>query len=172
MKVLAMSPAIQHALSSVSLNNSGALLSVTKRVSEELTKLLAISVTDVIARGWTTYKGLKEYADELQYPRDEAVTCMLGKHSMDFTDSPTIVIEVLSNPPRKIEVKFDLTLHVDLTGVVLTIKDRRVMEAQVGHCDLSAEVSIGSNQLLHKPLGVYEMAKSFEIPGGMLIMAA
>lgn len=143
-------------------------LHASKRIGEEVGKLLNIKVSDVIARGWSTYRELEKYADPLQYGPDEEISCALGAHSMDLTDRPTIQIVVAGDRPQKITVTFNLTLHVELTGVILTIKDRKVTRAEVGECQGSAELKLGELQLLSKPLGKLELG-SFEIPGGLPI---
>jgi hypothetical protein len=143
-------------------------LHASKRVGEEVGKLLQIKVSDVIARGWATYKELEKYTDPLEYGPDEIVTCALGEHSMDFTDRPSVAINVVGDRPQKITVTFELTLHVELKGVTLTIQAGKVTHAQVGQCELSAMLKLGELELLHRAFGDFELP-AFEIPGGLPI---
>src|SRR5688500_16461903 len=77
-------------------------LHASKRIGEELGKLLNIKVSDVVARGWSTYREFEKYTDPLQYDPDEEITCALGAHSMDLTDRPTVRIVVAGDRPQKI----------------------------------------------------------------------
>jgi hypothetical protein len=169
LKVVAASPVIQQAVSATGMSAGTAVLGVSRRVGEEMSKLLSLRVADILTHGWSTYRELQKFNDPLQYPADETVTCMLGEHQMDFTDTPTVEITVAANPPRSFEVKFNLALHAELTGVVLTIQDRKVIRAEVGKCDLSATLHLGAAELLKKELGQYSLKETIEIPGGMPI---
>jgi hypothetical protein len=143
-------------------------LHASKRVGEEVGKLLQIKVSDVIARGWATYKELEKYTDPLEYGPDEVVTCALGEHSMDFTDRPSIQITIVGDRPQKVTVTFELTVHVELKGVTLTIQAGKVTQAEVGECELSAVLKLGELQLLERPFGKFALPP-FEIRGGLPI---
>lgn len=143
-------------------------LHASKRVGEEVGKLLQIKVSDVIARGWTTYKELDKYTDPLEYGPDEVITCALGAHSMEFTDRPSVQITIVGDRPQKVTVPFEVTVHVDLKGVTLTIQAGRVTQAEVGECQLSAVLKLGELKLLERPMGKFALPP-FEIRGGLPI---
>jgi hypothetical protein len=117
-------------------------------VSQGAERLLDIKLEDTLVRAWKKHKEIKKYADREKYSPEETILCPLGRHKVKSVHHPSV--EVLVNDRSVGRIVFDLILYFDLEGIILKIRDSRIIEILAGQCKGSGSFQYGEIVLLKK----------------------
>jgi len=106
------------------------------KVLEEMlgtsSKLLNVSLKDILERAWQTYEEINKYLDTEQYNSDETFLIPLAQHTVVSDHHPEIEIRLAGTYLGKID--FDVHLELLLTGIILKIGQGKIQGVKTGKC--------------------------------------
>jgi len=106
------------------------------KVLEEMlgtsSKLLNVSLKDILERAWHTYEEINKYLDTEQYNSDETFLIPLAQHTVVSDHHPEIEIRLAGTYLGKID--FDVHLELLLTGIILKIGQGKIQGVKTGKC--------------------------------------
>lgn len=122
----------------------------------KLTDALDLDLGKILVGGWKKHREVVSYRDKTS-PGEGYHEVTLTEHTIESTHNPTIqpVIGDLELP----ELQFDITLELNIEGVLLYIREARIMKAAPGLCTGSGTIEFKENKLLEKE------TKTFKLPG-------
>lgn len=122
---------------------------VQSEVAGLISAALGTTVLDAWACAWRTYQEIKNDAEESRKSPDAVVLSRLAEHSIDSTLHP--YVEVLLGPKTLGKITFDVTLTTLLKGLLLGLKNGRIVFLELARCEWSGSVATkGINLLEHK----------------------
>ncbi len=136
----------------------------------ELPRALDLEMSSVLLAAWRKRNEILQYRDRQKYPAGESHAVPLLEHTVVSKHRPTIKV-VIEKKPSKIEwdVQFDVLLKLMLQGVVLKIRDARIMEILVGSCNGYGLIEYSGLTVLEKKSGPYEFPPSISLGEGVQI---
>ena len=135
-----------------------------QRVAAELHRILNLNIDGIIAGGWSTYQDLAKFTDPLEYGPEETVTCVLGKHEVEFIAKPAI--DVLIDGAKAGALPFELKLTVVIDGATLTIRDGKVWQADLVRCLVAGKLTSGNVPILKRDIAELPALKTLRFAGG------
>lgn len=100
---------------------------LASELSGPITEMLAVDLGDILAGGWRTYRRLQ---DAFIASRAETVLVPLAEHDVTSIHRPHI--ELLLNDTVVGRIEFEVQLSLELEGVVLKLRDERVVDVLAG----------------------------------------
>lgn len=119
--------------------------------------LLNISLWEIIERAWNEGVLLKKYRDPEKYDPDESITLVLKKHNVKSQHSPKI--DVVLNGEEITKIDFDLSLSLNLKGVILNIQGGHIRSIEAGTIKGSAKLKCENMLLFSRD------TKTIDLPG-------
>jgi hypothetical protein len=101
-------------------------------ITRTITDLLDISLPELAAAAWGKYGVLRKYADREKYPPSESIVVPLVTHTISSVSKPYVEVLVADEPVGR--VNFEVTLDLTLEGVLLTIRDGKIIAVRIGAC--------------------------------------
>lgn len=133
----------------------------------ELAHALDIEMSDVLVRAWRKTREIAQYRDTKKYPPGECHLVPLVEHTLVSKHHPTIQPVINHVPMKKFE--FEVTLKLKLKTAVLSIRDGKIMEIQVGSCSGSGAIKYEDFTILEKKTASYSFPGSISLGEGILI---
>ena len=130
-------------------------------ISEKLEQMFDIRLTDVLATAWKDYQALAECADPSKHPAGETIRLPMVDHSIETTLRPCLDVTVGARPP--IRIAFEITLALELKGLVLSIEDATIRTIRVGSCRAKASVKCEKVTLIERA------TKELDLPGRIVL---
>ncbi len=125
-----------------------------KLLIRQVSDLLNINILEILAGGWGKYSEFLEYLDKEKYPPDETVYVPLIEHTITSNHSPSLQPVINEKSLGKIE--FDVNLEFLLKGVILKIRDGKIMGAKIGTIEGKGDVQYDGFKLFEaksQPIG-------------------
>ena len=132
---------------------------IFSEVSDAAGRLLDMNIEDILIAAWKKHEEIKRYCDRKKYPSEETILCPLGRHKVKSVHHP--YIEIYVNEESIGRMVFDLVLRFDLEGIILKIRDAKIMEIMAGKCKGSGSLKYGEVVLLKKE------SQKIPIPGNI-----
>ncbi len=133
----------------------------------ELAHALNIEMSEVLVRAWRKMREIAQYRDTKKYPPGECNLVPLMEHTLVSKHHPTVQPIINDVPMKKIE--FDVTLKLKLKTAVLSIRDGRIMEIQIGSCSGMGTIEYEGFLILEKKTASYSFPGSISFGEGILI---
>jgi len=126
-----------------------------KLLIRQVSDLLNINIMEILAGGWSKYSEFLQYLDKDQYPPDETVYVPLIEHTLTSKHSP--FLQPVINEKSLGKIEFDVYLEFLLKGVILKIRDGRIMGAKIGTVEGKGDVQYDGFKLFeaeNQPIGL------------------
>ena len=107
-------------------------------VCSRLSDLLKQDPMELISSAWEKYRVLADAAE--QSKSGETVFVPLAEHSITSDLHPYVEIHLGAEIIRKIE--FDVTITLQLKGLVLKIEEEKIKSVEAGSCEGSGEIQV------------------------------
>jgi hypothetical protein len=120
---------------------------VGSEVRGALRAVLECDLLELLAQGWVTLRGLRDYADPAKHPPDERAVVHVGKH--DFVREVHPVISVSVAGRRCPDLRFTVRLTGSFSGLALTVQGGKITGGTAGDLKVSAQLRYGAAEL-HK----------------------
>ncbi len=128
---------------------------IYKLLIRQVSDLLNINILDILAGGWSKYSEFLEYLDKEKYPPDETAFVPLIEHTLTSNHSPSLQPVINGKSLGKIE--FDVNLEFLLKGVILKIRDGKIIGAKIGTIEGKGDVQYDGFKLFEAkshPIGL------------------
>ncbi len=137
----------------------------------ELPRALDIEMSSLLLRAWGKRNEIAEYRDRQKYPAGESHAVPLLEHTVISKHQPRIKVVINQKPLKKIEfdLKFDVLIQLIMNGVVLKIRDGRIMEILVGSCNGYGLIEYAGLTILEKKTSPYEFPYMISLGEGVSI---
>jgi len=96
-----------------------------------LNKALDLEIGDILGWAWRKRQEIIQYRDK-ENPPAGSHKVPLVEHTVVSKHSPTFQVKI--NEQKLPSIKIDITLKLKLKGMILLIRDGKIMEAQTGTC--------------------------------------
>lgn len=138
-----------------------------EHVVDQLPEMLDISLRDILAGAWNKHKALLKYLDRNQYPPGQTVQVPLAKHVVNSEHRPSINVLVNGAPIGRVEFKVTVTLLLE--GIVLSIRDGRIIGATTGKCKGKGAVRCENQLIMEKAPESFPLPRSIDLGSGVPI---
>jgi len=118
------------------------------QLEEALRSVVDCPVMELLGQAWTTAEEVKDHADPLKHPPDEASVVHLGAHDFVQEIHPVVAVTIGSCPPQELRFTISLAAHFD--GVALSIQGGHIKGGRTGDSHVSAQLKYGDLEL-HQP---------------------
>jgi hypothetical protein len=132
----------------------------------KLCEALDIEIGNILVWGWRKQGEIAQYRDKAN-PTSGSHEVPLLEHTLVSKHSPTLQPVINEVPLGKL--KFDITLKLKLEGVVLFIRDGKIMEAETGTCSGSGSIEYAGFAILEKKSAPYKLPGSIPFKQGIPI---
>lgn len=138
---------------------------VEQTVCAKISEQLNCSPMEVMTDAWAKYQVLTESAK--QSKDGEAVFLGLEEHSITSTLHPYVEIQLGPQVLRKIE--FDVSLTLELKGLVLKIEDGKITAIEAGVCEGSGEIQVKNISIWKHEIKPIELPGKISLGDGITI---
>jgi len=115
-------------------------------VDAGLREMLDVSLQDVFVSAWSTWRELREYADETRHPREEQCTWTAKTITFSSEHHPKLELSFDGTPLTAVE--FDVELALDIEDCELGIRGGRIHEMRLGKAVPHGSLKLGDTELL------------------------
>jgi len=126
-----------------------ALRIMQSQATEAVRDVLDLDVFELLARGWTAARELREFKDAKKYPPEKTYTAFLGDHDLSTEVHPVLILTV--GPLEGPRVRLTLTLTAHFRSAELSIRDGHIIAVGAGDCTVGAQLKYKEIKL-HKEL--------------------
>ncbi len=137
-------------------------------IAEKMVDLLDIPIPTIMVASWKKYKVLLEYLDRVKYPPGEVFLVPMAEHTILSEHHPFIEIKVDERPVGRIE--FEITLSLNVEGILLKVQDGKIMEVVTGNCTGAGKISCENQVLVEKETGSITLPGSIKLGEGVPIL--
>jgi hypothetical protein len=130
-------------------------------IGEKLEQMFDIRLSDVLAAAWKDYQALTDCADRTKHPADETIRLPMVDHRIETILRPCLDVTVGARPP--IRIVFEITLALELNGLVLNIQDSAIRAIRIGSCRAKASVKCEKVTLIERA------TKELDLPGRIVL---
>jgi hypothetical protein len=126
-------------------------------IVKQLSELLKMDVYAILLCAWNKYGEILKYSDSKKYPHEETFVVPLAEHTVISEHEPSLQLTLNKMPLGEIELDVRLALH--LKGVLLNIKEGRIMAVTLGSCK-------GEGSVKYDDICLFERtSETFKLPG-------
>lgn len=126
-------------------------------VAGQVSAALSTGLLDAWATAWKKYQDVQADVEESRKSPEATVLSRLAEHSIDSTLHPSV--EVFLGPAKLEKITFDVTLTTEIRGLILGLKDGRLISIQVAQCEWTGSISVKGITLVERKLA------KLDIPG-------
>jgi len=123
---------------------------VQSETSSVIAAALNTSLLDAWASAWKKCQDLKNDAEESRRSPDAVVLSRLAEHTIKSTLHP--YVEVFFGPKMLQKITFDVTLATQIKGLVLGLKNGRVVSIQLAQCQWTGSIGTRGVTLVKRKL--------------------
>ena len=142
---------------------------VRGRIAEAIGEKLRTDSLLWLAHGWSAAMELRAFKDSARYPPGKPAFLKLGKHKLNGTLHPKVIVRCAG--AELTSITFDVPVTAEFNAVTLTIQDAALTGLGGGECAISLQIKYRGADLSPKlpvktiPLpGRYDFARPLAIP--------
>jgi hypothetical protein len=124
-----------------------------------------ISLADILVRSWCDFTEIRAAADRRKTPAGATRSVPLVEHELESVHHPKLEISI--EGMRSFEVEFEVKLVLRIQAAIVSIRDARVREIELGNCHGEAKVSAQGHTLRTYELLSRRFPGRLRIPGGI-----
>ena len=132
-------------------------------VIKQIGGLLEVPIPEIATAAWNKYRVLRKYTDGKKFPADRTFLVPLTRHTIKSAHKP--YVEILVGQEVVGRIDFDISLELTLEGVLLKIRNGKIVELQIGSCTGRGAVRCENFLILEKE------SASFALPGSIALGA-
>jgi hypothetical protein len=132
-------------------------------IMKNLANLLDVGIPDIMTTAWNKYQLLRKYLDKDKYSPNKSILVSLTKHTVKSQHHPSI--EVFVNEQLIGKVDFTVTVSLEFEGLILKIRDGRIMEITTGSCTGNGVVSCGDYTLIKRETAPFRLPGTVQLGG-------
>jgi hypothetical protein len=125
---------------------------VEREMSAAVAGLLGLDLGDVLLAGWRRHRALHAAAEATQGNPGAVEVVQLATHRITTGHRP--YVDIVLNGATVATVHFDLSLDLDVDGVLGTVKEGKLMSLQGGRCTVSAGLSCLGKELVSRQVAI------------------
>ncbi len=137
--------------------------SIRGGIGNEVGQLLkGISLIKILETAWSKSQEIQKYLDPASNPPDKSAYVTLAKHDISSVQKPSLkVVLIVSATGIKhtFEIPLEISLKVNLEGVVLEFKAGQLKSIQSATCKGKGEIKVAGAELYKAE------TRSFKLPG-------
>jgi len=137
------------------------------KVEESIEGILNIEIPDILVMAWKKYSSLLKFTDKNKYPPEEINLVELAEHTIKSEHHPSI--DVLFNGDLIDKIEFTITLTLILKGIILKIKNGKILEAFAGNCSAKGTLKCENIVLVEKKSETINFPASIDFGDGIPI---
>jgi hypothetical protein len=138
---------------------------VQSEVASLLSTALNTGVLEAWASAWKKYQDVKADVEESRKSPDAVVLTRLAKHSIDSALHP--YVEVFLGPKMVQKITFDVTLTTEIKGLILGLKNGRIVSLQVGQCEWTGSIAAQGVTLIERKLTKLDLPGRISLKRGI-----
>lgn len=138
---------------------------VQSEVAGVLSATLNANLLTTWARAWEKYEGLMDDVERSRKSPEAVVLSPLADHSIDSTLRP--YLEIFLGPKAIQKIPFQVTLTTRIKGLILGLKNARIMSLQFAECEWTGAIGVGGVTLSRPPLGKLALPGRVELKRGI-----
>jgi hypothetical protein len=142
---------------------------VQSEISGLISEALNGSLIEAWACAWEKYQDVKNDVEESRKSPDALVLSRLAEHSIHSTLHPYVEVFLGSNLVQK--VPFDVTLATQIKGLVLGIKNGRLVSLQLVECEWSGTIAVHGAVLVERKLAKLNLPGRITLKHGISLCA-
>ena len=123
---------------------------VQSEVAGQISAALNTGLLDAWACAWKKYQNVKADVEESCKSPDALVLTRLAEHSVDSTLHP--YVEVFLGQAKLEKIIFDVTLTTNIKGLILGLKNGRMVSLQVAECEWTGSINVKGVTLVERKL--------------------
>jgi len=123
---------------------------VQSEIAGQISAVLNTGLLDAWACAWKKYHDVKADVEESRKSPDAIVLSRLAEHSIDSTLHP--YVEIFLGPTKLDKIIFDVTLTTDIKGLILGLKDGRIISLQLAQCEWTGSIAVKGVTLIERRL--------------------
>jgi hypothetical protein len=140
---------------------------VTKQIQAHLEDALDMNVFEILLSGWRKYRNFQQYRDRTKFPPNQTSLVPLGKHTIQSVHKPTV--DVMADEVLLGRMAFDVTLSLEIEGLILAIRDARIREIAAGRGRGEARLACAGVELIKKEIGSFDLPGKIDLQEGIEI---
>lgn len=129
--------------------------------------LLDIDPVDLMIKAWRQYGALVKYADPEKYPPEEVSLVPLAEHTVESEFHPYLEVVVNNQPVAKIV--FDVSVALELKGLILKIQGGRIKAIETGSVGGKGSISVEGVALVEKEFEPESLPGTINLGEGIAI---
>jgi hypothetical protein len=112
--------------------------SFTDKLLDKSPELLDIKLKDILGNAWKKYRQVEQCLEQGKENPDETFLVPMVDHTVLSDHHPEIDIRIDEVPFKR--VKFDISLKMELKGIILKIKGSEIVGVKTGTCQCSGSL--------------------------------
>lgn len=136
-------------------------------IKKKVGPLLDVGISDIMAAAWNKYRLLCKYLDRDKYPPDKTVMLPLAEHTVKSEHRPAI--EIYLNDQLIGKIDFLVTVSLAFEGLILKIRNGRIMEILTGSCTGKGAISCENCLLVERATEPFPLPGSIKLGDGIPI---
>lgn len=137
------------------------------KLEESIADLLNTGIPDIFLRAWNKYKILLKYLDREKYPPDQTFLVTLSEHTIQSEHHP--YLEIYINEKSIAKIEFSIALSLKLNGIILKIRNGKIMEILTGTCKAKGSVTCEDIPVMEKESETFALPGSIKLGDGVPI---
>jgi hypothetical protein len=134
---------------------------------DKTVEMLDIPLRTFLVPAWKKYQEILEFADAKKYPPNETELVSLAEHTIKVVHHPYLQVTYRGVALTNAEFTFTLEAELALQGVILKIKDGKILSIRAGAVKGSGELLLEEQSIIKKDFGSYELPGSIDLGDGI-----
>lgn len=131
--------------------------------------LLDINLVDLLLEGWRQYRDLTSAAQSTLASPGRSAVVRLAEHRVTAEQQPQV--SVLVNGQQASTIRFRVSVVLDISALLATIKAGLLVAVDAGRCDISVTLAIDDVEVVTKQARL-ELPGAIECTPGIRLLAA
>ncbi len=136
-------------------------------IKNNVEPLLDMEIPAIMSAAWNKYRLLSKYLDQDKYPPDKTVMLPLAEHTVKSEHRPAI--EIYFNDHLVGKVNFLVTVSLVLEGLILKIRNGRIMEILTGSCTGKGTIYCENCLLVERATAPFALPGAIKLGDGIPI---
>lgn len=128
--------------------------SVYRQIMDKCPELLKIKLKDILLGGWRKFQQIEQYLDQGKSNPEVTFTVPVLNHTIVSEHHPKIKIRI--NEVELGEIDFRIQLKLELSGIILNIKEGEIEGVKAGTCKCKGSLSCEGVPILEDSSETYE----------------
>jgi ABC-type transport system involved in cytochrome bd biosynthesis fused ATPase/permease subunit len=134
---------------------------------DKTVEMLDIPLLTFLQPAWKKYREIMDFADTEKYPPNETELVSLAEHTITVKHQPYLQVTYRGVEIPNVKLTFTLKADLTLQGVILKIKNGKIIAINGGAVTGSGELLLEDQSIFKQPFGSYELLGSIDLGDGI-----